>query len=84
MEVVRGASSALYGSDAMGGVINVITRRAGDLLEPGESWVTEGSYTFDGATSGSRARLSAATAVPDFLSGLELFGGAAASAPGRT
>lgn len=75
MEVVRGASSALYGSDAMGGVINVITRRAGDVLELGESWVTEGSYTFDGATNGSRARVSAAAAVPGFLSGLELFGG---------
>ena len=75
MEVVRGASSTLYGSDAMGGVINVITRRAGDLLEPGENWVTEGSYTFDGATNGSRARVSAAGAVPGFLSGLELFGG---------
>lgn len=76
MEVVRGASSALYGSDAMGGVINVITRRAGDLLGPGENWVAEGSYAFDGATNGSRARLSTAAAVPDFLSGLELFGGA--------
>ena len=75
MEVVRGASSTLYGSDAMGGVINVITRRAGDVLELGESWVTEGSYTFDGATRGSRARVSTAAAVPDFLSGLELFGG---------
>ena len=75
MEVVRGASSTLYGSDAMGGVINVITRRAADLLEPGESWVAEGSYTFDGATNGSRARVSTAAAFPDVMSGLELFGG---------
>ena len=75
MEVVRGASSTLYGSDAMGGVINVITRRAGDVLEPGERWAVESSYTFDGATNGSRARASAAVAVPEFLSGLELFGG---------
>lgn len=75
MEVVRGASSTLYGSDAMGGVINVITRRAADVLELGENWVAEGSYTFDGATNGSRARVSAAAAFPDVLSGLELFGG---------
>ncbi len=75
VEVVRGASSTLYGSDAMGGVINVVTRRAGDLLRPGESWTAEGSYTFDGATDGSRARISGAVAAPDFLSGLELFGG---------
>ena len=30
IEVVRGPMSSLYGSDAMGGVINVITRRIGD------------------------------------------------------
>lgn len=33
IEIVRGAASALYGSSAMGGVINIITRRA----EPGLS-----------------------------------------------
>jgi len=27
IEIIRGASSALYGSDAMGGVVNVITKR---------------------------------------------------------
>jgi outer membrane receptor for ferrienterochelin and colicins len=31
IEIVRGASSVLYGSDAMGGVINIITKKA----EPG-------------------------------------------------
>lgn len=30
VEVIRGAASALYGADAMGGVINVITRTATD------------------------------------------------------
>lgn len=30
VEVVRGPSSALYGSSAMGGVINIITRRPGE------------------------------------------------------
>ena len=75
MEVVRGASSTLYGSDAMGGVINVITRRAADVLDPGQRWVAEGSYTFDGATDGSRVRASTAAAFPDFMSGLEFLGG---------
>ncbi|MCT6562906.1 TonB-dependent receptor plug domain-containing protein, partial [Staphylococcus aureus] len=28
IEVVRGPMSSLYGSDAMGGVINIITRKA--------------------------------------------------------
>lgn len=30
IEVVRGPMSTLYGSDAMGGVVNIITRRIGD------------------------------------------------------
>ncbi|MCZ4351202.1 TonB-dependent receptor [Roseovarius aestuarii] len=33
IEIVRGPMSALYGADALGGVINVITRRPGD--DPG-------------------------------------------------
>jgi outer membrane receptor for ferrienterochelin and colicins len=33
VEIVRGASSALYGSDAIGGVINIITRRAKKPLD---------------------------------------------------
>ncbi len=30
IEIVRGATSSLYGSEAMGGVINIITKRASD------------------------------------------------------
>ena len=75
MEVVRGASSALYGSDAMGGVIHVITRRGANLLDVGETTAVEGSYTYDGATDGSRVRASGAGAIPDLLSGFEAFGG---------
>jgi outer membrane receptor for ferrienterochelin and colicins len=33
VEIVRGSSSALYGSDAMAGVINIITRRASKPLD---------------------------------------------------
>lgn len=33
IEVVRGPLSALYGSEAMGGVINIITRKSGDTWQ---------------------------------------------------
>src|SRR5476649_1765386 len=35
IEFVRGPASAIYGSDAVGGVINIITRRGGDTPETG-------------------------------------------------
>jgi hemoglobin/transferrin/lactoferrin receptor protein len=37
VEVVKGASSALYGSGAIGGVVSVTTRDPGDFLTPGSS-----------------------------------------------
>lgn len=40
IEVIRGPMSTLYGSDALGGVVNIITRR------PGDGW--EGEVALDG------------------------------------
>lgn len=44
VEVVRGPVSTLYGSDAMGGVVNIITRKIGD------HWIgaVTGHYTLQG------------------------------------
>lgn len=44
IEVVRGPVSTLYGSDAMGGVVNIITRKVGT------TW--RGSVTVDGTLQG--------------------------------
>ena len=44
VEVIRGPMSTLYGSDAMGGVINIITRK------PGTAW--GGSATLDATVQG--------------------------------
>ncbi|MCA9405741.1 MAG: TonB-dependent hemoglobin/transferrin/lactoferrin family receptor [Candidatus Omnitrophica bacterium] len=37
IEVLKGGASALYGSDAMGGVINITTKDPGDLLKEGKT-----------------------------------------------
>ncbi|MFQ5779309.1 MAG: TonB-dependent hemoglobin/transferrin/lactoferrin family receptor [Nitrospiria bacterium] len=38
IEVIRGPASALYGSNAIGGVVSIITKDPKDLLEPGRSF----------------------------------------------
>lgn len=56
IEIVRGPMSVLYGSEAIGGVVNVITRRAGDSWRVGA--MGEGSMT-DTARGGDGWRLGA-------------------------
>ncbi len=73
IEVVRGPMSSLYGSDAMGGVINIITRKVGN------QW--SGSVTTDGTlqqhsrygNSGQTSWYLNGPAVNDVL-GLQLWG----------
>lgn len=43
IEVVKGPASALYGTDALGGVINIITRDV--VLADGEAWRQESTIT---------------------------------------
>ena len=49
IEVVRGPSSVAYGSDALGGVINIITRQPGFV---GPDQVLHGSASLGGGVSG--------------------------------
>lgn len=62
IEVVRGASSVLYGSDALGGVINIVTRKAQRRFE-GDATVQYGAPSaLDLRTSlGTRLRWGSAT-----------------------
>jgi len=61
IEVVRGPMSVLYGAEALGGVVNIITRA------PGETWranlLAEGSRA-DGSRGGNGHRAAAAAAGP--------------------
>ncbi|KAA0890679.1 TonB-dependent receptor domain-containing protein [Pusillimonas sp. ANT_WB101] len=45
IEIVRGAASSLYGSNALGGVINIITKKDGD--RPLSAWANVGMGTYD-------------------------------------
>ncbi|PWJ86464.1 outer membrane receptor for ferrienterochelin and colicins [Pseudaminobacter salicylatoxidans] len=73
IEVVRGPMSSLYGSDAMGGVINIITRKVADR------WT--GSVTLDGTlqqhsdygNSGQAAFYASGPFIPELL-GLQVWG----------
>jgi vitamin B12 transporter len=72
IEVLRGPQSALYGSDAMGGVINIITRRGGPTPRASVS-VEGGSY----GTREVRGNVSGASGPVDYsfgIAGLETQG----------
>lgn len=56
VEIVRGAASSLYGADALGGVINIITRRDAD--RPLSAYASVGGGTY--GTSSYSAGLSGA------------------------
>lgn len=65
IEVLRGPQSALYGSDAMGGVINIITRRgegplkSGAILEYGSQKTNRETYSLRGSTGKGSLSLTA-------------------------
>ena len=53
IEVIRGGGTTLYGSDAIGGVVNIVTRKAADKAEA-RATLTYGSYdTIKGSVTGS-------------------------------
>ena len=52
VEVVRGPASVLYGSDAIGGVINFITKRAEERTDPEERISGEAEVQYESASEG--------------------------------
>ncbi|MFD1800699.1 TonB-dependent vitamin B12 receptor BtuB [Mixta tenebrionis] len=66
IEYIRGARSAVYGSDAIGGVINIITGRG----QPGSSLTagvgSHGYQTYDGATQQKLGEATTLTLAGDY------------------
>jgi hemoglobin/transferrin/lactoferrin receptor protein len=73
IEVVRGAGSVLYGSDALGGTVNIITRAAGREAGTGAvgmRWFSRLSSADTGAIG--RAEVSSQTGALGLVGGLTL------------
>ncbi len=72
VEIVRGAQSALYGSDAIGSVVQIFTRRAGALNRPEVSGSVEaGSF---GTMRGDVRLLGGARGRADYHAGVSYRG----------
>ena len=77
VEVLRGAGSSIYGTNAVGGVVNVLTDQGGSpnhgnvLVEGGGEGTFRGRAEFGGGTLDNRFSYSAGVSALDVLSGLD-------------
>src|SRR5438874_11177595 len=68
IEVIRGPQSTLYGADAIGGVVNIITRRG---KGPVSAWTTQEAGNWD--TMRSAAGVSGSKGIFDYSFGVSHF-----------
>ncbi|MEE8116126.1 MAG: TonB-dependent receptor [Gemmatimonadales bacterium] len=66
IDVIRGPASVLYGSDAQGGVVNLITRPHPSA----EGWTMRGTFQATTSNGGVRGRLSAGWGSPTLNIGM--------------
>ena len=66
IELIRGPASMLYGSDAVGGVVNAVTRGAQDL-RPGSNWDRRLYYRFASAENSHMSRAESIGRLSDTL-----------------
>jgi vitamin B12 transporter len=72
IEVLRGPQSTLYGSDAMGGVVNIVTQRGGAQPFSAQLDAEGGSYDtwrVNGAAHGSAGPLDYGAGINDYSTG---------------
>ena len=70
VEVLRGPQSTLYGSDAMGGVINIISKRGGDYLFALNASAEGGSF----GTYHLNAAVNGTADIVEYGAAINLFG----------
>jgi vitamin B12 transporter len=56
IEILKGSQSTLYGSDAIAGVINIITKKAGNKIAAGNASLSYGSYNNFRGSAGMNGR----------------------------
>ncbi|MBT9463009.1 TonB-dependent hemoglobin/transferrin/lactoferrin family receptor [Hydrogenophaga sp.] len=67
VEILRGASSALYGSDGLAGMVAMFTTEPKDLLKPGQTLGGRVGLTYDGEDDTRRLGLTLAGVASDSL-----------------
>ena len=73
IEITKGPASALYGSDALGGLISFESLESDDLLSPSEDFALEVPATYDGSSNGLSESIKIATRFSESTSGLFIF-----------
>ncbi len=73
VEIIKGPASALYGSDAVGGVISFQSLEADDLLEENEDFKIEIPTNYNTANSGFNGSTKIATKLSKNTSALFIF-----------
>ncbi|WP_159998302.1 TonB-dependent hemoglobin/transferrin/lactoferrin family receptor [Roseomonas sp. 18066] len=66
VEVVRGPASTLWGSDALGGVVQFVTRDPADYIQPGRNWGAEADSDYSTLDRGWRSRVTGAWRAGEF------------------
>ncbi|WP_156406379.1 TonB-dependent hemoglobin/transferrin/lactoferrin family receptor [Hydrogenophaga sp. Root209] len=67
VEILRGASSALYGSDGLAGMVAMLTTEPKDLLKPGQTLGGRVGLSYDGQDDTRRLGLTLAGVASDSL-----------------